>query len=225
MDRGRGLVRGRVALTLVAGALAVSVAGIAAVVVTPRAGAKAGGPGVASAPIRIGVVLPLNGATAALAGQELLGIRIAADLVNKVGGVNGRRIRLDVRNLGSALDAAPAMASLRADGAVAVIGAYSPTSRSRRVLPPTPRGSSTGRAARSPTKSRDAACPSSSASGRAARTSAATRRGFAATQLAPRLGVAASALRVAIGLRQGRVPHVRRRCHGPHRDGPGHARR
>ena len=76
-------------------------------------------------PIRIGAVFPTSGNAAGLAGQELAGVRIAADLVNEDGGVAGRPIVLDVRDLERA-DAAPAvMAALRAEGVHVVIGAYS----------------------------------------------------------------------------------------------------
>ena len=76
-------------------------------------------------PIRIGAVFPTSGNAAGLAGQELAGVRIAADLVNEDGGVGGRPIVLDVRDLERA-DAAPAvMAALRAEGVHVVIGAYS----------------------------------------------------------------------------------------------------
>jgi branched-chain amino acid transport system substrate-binding protein len=76
-------------------------------------------------PIRIGAVFPLTGSAASLAQQTERGVQIAADLVNADGGVNGRRIELDVRDLERSEDARAVMASLRAAGASAVIGAYS----------------------------------------------------------------------------------------------------
>jgi ABC-type branched-subunit amino acid transport system substrate-binding protein len=79
----------------------------------------------APAPIRIGGVFPLSGNAASLAGQELRGVQIAADLVNAAGGVGGRRIELDVRDLESADQAPAVMAALKADGASVVVGAYS----------------------------------------------------------------------------------------------------
>jgi ABC-type branched-subunit amino acid transport system substrate-binding protein len=77
------------------------------------------------APIRIGAVFPLTGNAAALAGQERRGVQIAADLVNADGGISGRRIELDVRDLESRADAPAVMASLKSAGVQAVIGAYS----------------------------------------------------------------------------------------------------
>ena len=76
-------------------------------------------------PIRIGAVFPLSGSAAALARQTELGVRIAADLVNADGGIDGRKIVLDVRDLERGADAPAAMASLRASGASVVLGAYS----------------------------------------------------------------------------------------------------
>jgi branched-chain amino acid transport system substrate-binding protein len=76
-------------------------------------------------PIRIGAVFPISGSAASLAGQELRGVQIAADLVNATGGVAGRRIELDVRDLESADQAPNVMASLRSDGVSLVVGTYS----------------------------------------------------------------------------------------------------
>ncbi len=77
------------------------------------------------APIRIGAVFPLTGNAAGLAGQEQRGVQIAADMVNADGGIDGRRVELDVRDLESAAEAPAVMAALKADGVQAVIGAYS----------------------------------------------------------------------------------------------------
>jgi branched-chain amino acid transport system substrate-binding protein len=75
--------------------------------------------------IRIGAVFPLEGNAAGLAHQQLVGVQAAADLVNADGGVGGRRITLDVQDLQSRDDAPAVMARLRADGVTVVIGAYS----------------------------------------------------------------------------------------------------
>jgi branched-chain amino acid transport system substrate-binding protein len=76
-------------------------------------------------PIRIGALFPISGSAASLAGEELRGVQIAADMVNAAGGVAGRRIELDVRDLESAGDAPAVMASLRSDGVSLVVGTYS----------------------------------------------------------------------------------------------------
>jgi branched-chain amino acid transport system substrate-binding protein len=91
------------------------------------AGCSAGSsrnPAPAGEPIRIGAVFPLGGTAAGLAGDELQGVRIAADLVNADGGVDGRPIQLEVRDLRRGADAAAAMASLKDEGIQVVIGAY-----------------------------------------------------------------------------------------------------
>ena len=80
---------------------------------------------VASTPsLRIGVVLPLSGMPAELAGQERLGIQLAADLVNTDGGVAGRRIVLDVRDVSDANAAPQVVAAFKAEGASVVVGSY-----------------------------------------------------------------------------------------------------
>jgi branched-chain amino acid transport system substrate-binding protein len=93
------------------------------VVVSCNAGAsRPSGP--AGDPIRIGAVFPLGGSAGQLAGYELQGVRIAADMVNADGGVAGRPIQLEVRDVRSGADAAAAMASLQKEGIQVVIGAY-----------------------------------------------------------------------------------------------------
>ena len=91
------------------------------------AGCAAGATGAPASPppIRIGAVFPISGSAASLAGQELRGVQIATDLVNATGGVAGRRIELDVRDLESADQAPDVMASLRSDGVSLVLGTYS----------------------------------------------------------------------------------------------------
>jgi branched-chain amino acid transport system substrate-binding protein len=76
-------------------------------------------------PIRIGALFPLSGDAAPLAGEQLRGVRIAADLVNADGGVAGHPVELDVRDFQSRADAPDVVPSLKSAGAVAVIGAYS----------------------------------------------------------------------------------------------------
>jgi branched-chain amino acid transport system substrate-binding protein len=78
-----------------------------------------------SAPIRIGAVFPISGNAKALAVPELTGVRIAVDLVNADGGIEGRPIVLDVRDLETREDADGIMAGLARDGIHLVVGAYS----------------------------------------------------------------------------------------------------
>ena len=74
--------------------------------------------------LRVGVVLPLSGMPAELAGQERLGIQLAADLVNADGGVQGRRIVLDVRDLSDSTRPRSVVAQFKAEGASVVVGSY-----------------------------------------------------------------------------------------------------
>ena len=75
--------------------------------------------------LRIGAVFPLSSNAADLVGPELAGVQIAVELVNADGGVAGRRVELDVRDLRSRGDAPAVMSELRAAGIDVVIGAYS----------------------------------------------------------------------------------------------------
>ena len=74
--------------------------------------------------LHIGVVLPLSGMPAELAGQERLGIQLAADLTNADGGVDGHRLVLDVHDLSDSTQAATVVAQIKAQGASVVIGSY-----------------------------------------------------------------------------------------------------
>ena len=79
----------------------------------------------AAGPIRIGAVFPISGNAKALAGPELRGVQIAVDLANADGGIEGRQIELDVRDLELRDDAPGIMAGFAHDGIRLVIGAYS----------------------------------------------------------------------------------------------------
>ena len=101
----------------------VTAALLVAVVVTGCSTAVAF-PAASLAILHIGVVLPLSGMPAELAGQERLGIQLAADLVNADGGVQRRQIALDVRDLSDSSQAAAVVGQIRADGASVVVGSY-----------------------------------------------------------------------------------------------------
>jgi len=109
-------------------ALALMLAGCASTAQAPSQSAQAsanttGRP--SAAPIRIGAVFPLSGNAAGLAGQQLAGVRIAIDAVNADGGVGGRPLELDVKDLPAAAAAPDVMIQLKQEGASVVIGAYS----------------------------------------------------------------------------------------------------
>jgi branched-chain amino acid transport system substrate-binding protein len=96
------------------------VAGCAAPARSPSAAASS-----ATADVRIGAVFPLASNAGNLAKEELAGVQVAADFVNADGGIGGRRISLDVQDLEPGADAQAVMATLKADGAAVVVGAYS----------------------------------------------------------------------------------------------------
>lgn len=75
--------------------------------------------------IRIGAVFPLSSNAADLVRPELAGVQIAVDLVNAEGGIAGRRVELEVRDLRSRAEAEGVLRELRDDGIEIVIGAYS----------------------------------------------------------------------------------------------------
>jgi branched-chain amino acid transport system substrate-binding protein len=99
--------------------------GIRALILAVALSSSALACGAAGNPIRIGAVFPISGNAASLAGPELAGVQIAADLVNADGGVGGRRIELVVRDLGARDQADDVMADLAGQGIEVVIGAYS----------------------------------------------------------------------------------------------------
>jgi branched-chain amino acid transport system substrate-binding protein len=80
--------------------------------------------GLGATPIRVGAVFPLSGSAGPLARQQELGVEIARDMINAQGGVDGRPIVLEVRDLERGADAPAVMASLKAAGVRVVIGTY-----------------------------------------------------------------------------------------------------
>jgi len=84
-----------------------------------------GGAGSPAPVLRVGALFPLGGSLAGDAGDEYLGAQIAASMANAAGGVGGRRIELDLRDLEQGAQAPQLAASLRGDGVAAVLGAYS----------------------------------------------------------------------------------------------------
>jgi branched-chain amino acid transport system substrate-binding protein len=88
---------------------------------------SSGGAANAHAPLRVGAVYPLSGAQGPGGVEEYRGVRIAAQLANAEGGVDGRRIELVPVDVPAA-DAAPdAVAKLVGSGAGVVLGSYGST--------------------------------------------------------------------------------------------------
>jgi branched-chain amino acid transport system substrate-binding protein len=151
-----------------------------------------------SSTLRIGAVFPLHGSQAPSATEEWRGVKIAADLVNQDGGVAGRRISLDVRDLETREDAAKAVSSLHDDGVPLVLGAYS----SQLSIPAATAASDSrlvyweaGAVADRVTGEGSPWVFRVGATGSNLGTNSAH---FAATQLVPRLGLAPSQTRVAV---------------------------
>jgi branched-chain amino acid transport system substrate-binding protein len=103
----------RVSLVLFCAALLLTGCGSASAASTPR--------------LVIGALLPLyaKGYTADQAQEELNGINIVVDEVNRNGGIKGRRIELKVRDVIVREKVEPSIAELRTAGAKVVLGAYS----------------------------------------------------------------------------------------------------
>ncbi len=188
----RGLIVG-IALAASGSAIAVSLLAGAARAPAATPAGSSGAP-----PIRIGAVFPLAGNAAGLAGQELAGVQIAANLVNADGGVGGRPIELVVRDLESRADAQDVMADLRADGVSVVVGAYSSDLSIAASAAADAAGLVYWEAGAVADRLTGRGLPlvfRVGASGTQLGTNSAQ---FAATELAPRLGLAAPDLRVAI---------------------------
>ncbi|HEY7938108.1 MAG TPA: ABC transporter substrate-binding protein [Candidatus Limnocylindrales bacterium] len=165
---------------------------------SPAGGASGSSPAVTGDPVRIGAVFPISGTAASLALEELRGVQLAADFVNADGGIDGRRVVLDIRDLESG-DAAPAaMASLRSDGASVVIGAYS----SELSIPAAAAADKAGlvywEAGAVADQLTGQGLPLVFRVGASSTNLGDNSADFAATQLAPRLGTTAAGVRLAI---------------------------
>ena len=78
-------------------------------------------------PVRIGAIYPLSGPQAVGGIEEFRGVKVAADLVNADGGVDGRRIELNQVDVPEA-DAAPgAVRGLADQGVELFVGSYGST--------------------------------------------------------------------------------------------------
>ena len=150
--------------------------------------------------LRVGALFPLNGPQATLARQEYQGIEIARDMVNMDGGVGGVPVQLDSRELDDPSTAPAAVQSLRGDGVSVVLGTYS----SALSVPASAAASAAGltyweagAVADRVTGRALANVFRVGASGANLGSNSAT---FAATVLAPRLGLTAATTRVSVVL-------------------------
>ncbi|HET7095169.1 MAG TPA: ABC transporter substrate-binding protein, partial [Thermomicrobiales bacterium] len=170
---------------------------IATLAIALVAGCSAPGPA-APSPIRIGGVFPVSGNAADLAGQELAGVQIAFDIVNAQGGIGGRLLELDVRDIESAADAPGAMRALQADGVSVVVGAYSSELSIAAAHAAADAGLVYWEAGAVADRLTGEGLPLVFRVGASGSTLGADSAEFAATQLAPRLGKAVDEVRVAI---------------------------
>jgi len=176
-------------LALVVGTVVVAAGLAAAGQLLPRSAPK---------PIVVGAVFPLGGSTGPLAQQEALGVRIAAELVNADGGIGGRPIALDVRNLDRAQDAPALMAALRREGAQIVIGAYASDLSIAASAAAADAGLVYWEAGAVADRLTGRGLPMVFRVGASGTNLGSNSAAFAATQLAPRLGKPTAALRLAI---------------------------
>src|SRR5215211_4622246 len=161
--------------------------------------ASCGGPaGDSSEPVRVGAIYPLSGTQGMGGIDEYHGVRVAAELVNADGGVNGRPVVLDQVDVPEA-DAAPGAIRTLADrGVDLVLGSYGSTISSPAAAAAAGHGSlfwETGAVGKL------AGPGGGDLVFRVAPTGGLLGRGairFVADQLAPKLGREASSLRFAI---------------------------
>jgi branched-chain amino acid transport system substrate-binding protein len=164
-------------------------------------GPTASGPtatGPTADPIRIGAVFPLAGNAAGLAKRELAGVQAAADFVNGDGGIGGRQIVLDVRDLESGADAPAVMGALKSAGATVVVGAYA----SALSIPASQAASDAGlvywEAGAVADRLTGRGLPLVFRVGASGSNLGSNSAAFAATELAPRLSKAIGQLRIAL---------------------------
>ena len=170
----------------------------AALVTAVAATACAGPASTDSNPIRIGAVYPLSGSQGSGGIEEFRGVQLAAALVNRDGGVNGRPIRFQPVDTPSS-DAAPAAVDqLAHDGIRLVVGSYGSTISEPAAAEAARRGMLFWETGAVGEMSGDLGgrrffrvAPTGATLGRAA-------VDFVAGQMAPRLGRAASSLRFAV---------------------------
>ena len=81
----------------------------------------------ADRPIVIGAVYPTGGGQGTGGVEEYDGVRLAAELANARGGVNGRPVRVELAAADAAEGVPDAIRSLRAKGADVIVGSYGST--------------------------------------------------------------------------------------------------
>jgi branched-chain amino acid transport system substrate-binding protein len=150
--------------------------------------------------VRVGALFPLNGPLSPLARQEYQGVEIARDMVNMNGGIDGMPVQLDARELDDPTAAASAVQSLRSDGVSVVIGTYS----SALSVPASAAAAAAGltywEAGAVADRVTGRALPNIFRVGASGANLGANSATFAATVIAPRLGLSARRTRVSVVL-------------------------
>ena len=73
----------------------------------------------------LGLIVPLHGAGAARATEDLRGVQVAVDEANRLGGIHGRHVRLVTQDASTREATQPAVEALKAAGASVIMGTYS----------------------------------------------------------------------------------------------------
>ena len=131
LAQGRGGRKGRTA------ALWSLVLGVVLVISACSGGSSGGSDGGSDGdPIKVGAIFALSGVYGAIGNETLEGVRFGVDEINAAGGINGRKLELEVKDYRSDQSQLVGLANeLLQDGVVAVIGPE--TSTSSVVLDPT----------------------------------------------------------------------------------------
>lgn len=152
----------------------------------------------AAGAIVVGGVFPISGNAAGLARQEMAGVQIAFDLVNEGGGVDGRPLALEVKDLETATDAPGLIAALQADGASVIVGGYSSDLSIAAASAAADAGMVYWEAGAVADRLTGHGLPLVFRVGPSGSTLGTNSATFAATELAPRLGKSDEQMRVAI---------------------------
>lgn len=150
--------------------------------------------------LRVGALFPLQGPLSPLARQEYQGVEIARDMVNMGGGIDGMPVQLDARELDDPTAAPAAVQSLRGDGVSVVIGTYSSALSVPASAAAAAAGLSYWEAGAVADRVTGRALPSVFRVGASGANLGANSATFAATVIAPRLGLSVRATRVSIVL-------------------------
>ncbi len=150
--------------------------------------------------LRVGALFPLSGPQSSLARQEYQGVEIARDLVNMDGGIGGVPVELDLRELDDPSAATRVVQSLRGDGVSVVIGTYSSALSVPASAAAAKAGLTYWEAGAVADRVTGRALPNVFRVGASGANLGANSATFAATVIAPRLGLTPAHTRVSVVL-------------------------